>query len=145
MSSLASTHQTVTKLVKSLDFLRLLFSSEIGLRLLLGDLDEMFSQIAMVTLLGPQVYGLGGVGLVLEVLTDNNNRAAANIRDVVKKGGGKMADPGSVLFNFKRTGVVYVKTGDISSDDLLLAAMDAGAEDVLEPEVDEDEDDEETR
>ncbi|KAG6547593.1 hypothetical protein Mapa_011042 [Marchantia paleacea] len=92
-----------------------------------------------------EVYGLGGVGLVLEVLTDNNNRAAANIRDVVKKGGGKMADPGSVLFNFKRTGVIYVKTGDISSDDLLLAAMDAGAEDVLEPEVEEDEDDEETR
>ncbi|KAL3677468.1 hypothetical protein R1sor_027416 [Riccia sorocarpa] len=90
-----------------------------------------------------EVYGLGGVGLVLEVLTDNNNRAAATIRDVVKKGGGKMADPGSVLFNFTRTGVIYVKAEGISSDDLLLAAMDAGAEDVLEPEEDDEEEEEE--
>ncbi|KAL2652325.1 hypothetical protein R1flu_020453 [Riccia fluitans] len=89
-----------------------------------------------------EVYGLGGVGLVLEVLTDNNNRAAATIRDVVKKGGGKMADLGSVLFNFKRTGVIYVKAEGLSSDDLLLAAMDAGAEDVLEPEEDEEDKDE---
>ena len=39
---------------------------------------------------------------MLEVLTDNNARAAATVRDVVKKGGAKMADPGSVMFNFKR-------------------------------------------
>jgi hypothetical protein len=80
------------------------------------------------------------VGLVLEVLTDNFNRAAATIRDVVKKGGAKMADSGSVLFNFKRAGVIYVKVDSVKSDELLLAAMDAGAEDVLEPEADEDED-----
>jgi transcriptional/translational regulatory protein YebC/TACO1 len=89
---------------------------------------------------GFQVYGYGGVGLVLEVLTDNFNRAAATIRDVVKKGGAKMADSGSVLFNFKRAGVIYVKADSVKSDELLLAAMDAGAEDVLEPEADEDED-----
>ncbi|CAM6051027.1 unnamed protein product [Sphagnum compactum] len=87
-----------------------------------------------------EVYGYGGVGLVLEVLTDNFNRAAATIRDVVKKGGAKMADSGSVLFNFKRAGVIYVKADSVKSDELLLAAMDAGAEDVLEPEADEDED-----
>lgn len=49
-----------------------------------------------------QVYGLGGVGIVIEALSDNNARAAATVREVVKKGGAKMADPGSVLFNFKR-------------------------------------------
>lgn len=42
------------------------------------------------------------MGVVLDVLTDNSARAAAHVRDVVKKGGGKMADPGSVLFNFNR-------------------------------------------
>ncbi|CAI5469204.1 unnamed protein product [Closterium sp. Yama58-4] len=48
-----------------------------------------------------EIYGLGGVGIVVDVLTDNNARAAATVRDVVRKGGAKMADPGSVLFNFK--------------------------------------------
>lgn len=89
-----------------------------------------------------EVYGYGGVGLVLEVLTDNHNRAASTIRDVVKKNGAKMADSGSVLFNFKSAGVIYVKADKVEADDLLLAAMDAGAEDVVEPSSD-DEDDEE--
>jgi len=92
---------------------------------------------------GCQVYGYGGVGLVLEVLTDNHNRAAATIRDVVKKSGAKMADSGSVLFNFKRAGVIYVKSDKVEADDLLLAAMDAGAEDVIEPSPPDEEDDEE--
>lgn len=95
---------------------------------------------------GCQVYGYGGVGLVLEVLTDNHNRAAATIRDVVKKCGAKMADSGSVLFNFKRAGVIYVRADKVEADDLLLAAMDAGAEDVIEPpppNQEDDEDDEE--
>jgi YebC/PmpR family DNA-binding regulatory protein len=89
-----------------------------------------------------EVYGFGGVGIVLEVLTDNNNRAAANVRDVVKKSGGKMAEKGSVLYNFKRAGVIAVKSSaEATGDDIMLAAMDAGAEDVLEPSED-DEDDE---
>jgi transcriptional/translational regulatory protein YebC/TACO1 len=78
---------------------------------------------------------------VLEVLTDNFNRAAATIRDVVKKGGAKMADSGSVLFNFKRAGVVYVNADKVEGDDLLLAAMDAGAEDVVEPSTSDEGDD----
>eukprot|EP00850_Spirogloea_muscicola_P015222 SM000115S23901 [mRNA] locus=s115:159824:168761:+ [translate_table: standard] len=80
-----------------------------------------------------EVYGYGGVGLVLEVLTDNMNRAAANIREVVRKGGGKMADMGSVMFNFRKCGVVAVPFDKVSSDEILLAAMDAGAEDVMDP------------
>lgn len=82
---------------------------------------------------------------MLEVLTDNFNRAAANIRDVVKKGGAKMANSGSVLFNFKRAGVIYVKADEVTGDDLLLSAMDAGAEDVLEPLHDDEDDSEEEK
>lgn len=92
-----------------------------------------------------EVYGVGGVGIVVDVMTDNNARSAALVRDVVKKGGGKMADPGSVMFNFNRCGVIAVPAEKIDSDSLLLAAMDAGAEDVLEPQSDrqDDEDEEE--
>lgn len=97
-----------------------------------------------------EVYGFGGVGIVLEVLTDNHNRAAASVREVVKKGGGKMAEKGSVLFNFKRAGVILVKSstsgtggGGVTGDDILLAAMDAGAEDVLDPAAAAEEEDEE--
>lgn len=89
-----------------------------------------------------EVYGLGGVGIVLDVLTDNNSRAAANVRDVVKKNGGKMADPGSVMFNFKRCGVLAVIAEKVDPDELLLAAMDSGADDVREPEKDKNEEDE---
>lgn len=87
-----------------------------------------------------QAYGFGGVGIIIEVLTDNLNRAAATVRDVVKKSGCKMADPGSVLFNFRKAGVVNVKAGKVDGDSLLAAAMDAGAEDVVEPTYYEDED-----
>eukprot|EP00249_Psilotum_nudum_P014990 c25107_g1_i1 orf=450-1613(-) len=89
-----------------------------------------------------EVYGFGGVGLVVDVLTDNCNRAAANVRDVVKKCGGKMADPGSVLFNFRRAGVMNVRSDKVELDDLLAIALDAGAEDVTEPSFYEDDDDE---
>lgn len=87
-----------------------------------------------------EAYGFGGVGVIVEVLTDNLNRAAANVRDVVKKSGCKMADPGSVLFNFQRAGAVNVRADKVDGDALLAAAMDAGAEDVVEPTYYEDED-----
>lgn len=87
-----------------------------------------------------EAYGFGGVGIIIEVLTDNSNRAAANIRDVVKKGGCKMADSGSVQFNFRKAGVVNIKADKVDGDSLLAAAMDAGAEDVVEPTYYEDED-----
>eukprot|EP00271_Cylindrocystis_brebissonii_P006971 TRINITY_DN19993_c0_g1_i1.p1 TRINITY_DN19993_c0_g1~~TRINITY_DN19993_c0_g1_i1.p1 ORF type:complete len:377 (-),score=45.34 TRINITY_DN19993_c0_g1_i1:78-1208(-) len=81
-----------------------------------------------------EVYGIGGVGIVLDVLTDNNARAAATVRDVVKKSGGKMADPGSVMFNFQRCGVLAIPAEGTDADSLLLAAMDLGADDVEEPQ-----------
>ncbi|GAQ91772.1 YebC-related [Klebsormidium nitens] len=90
-----------------------------------------------------EVYGAGGVGIVVEAFTDNLNRAAANIRDAVKKAGGKMADPGSVLFNFERKGIISVFADELEADDLMMAAMDAGADDVKLPEENEDSEEEE--
>ena len=75
-----------------------------------------------------EAYGLGGVGLVIDILTDNVNRAAMSVRSAVTKSGGKMADPGSVLFNFARQGCVVLSGG--AEDEVFAAATEAGAEDV---------------
>ncbi|CAL6404977.1 unnamed protein product [Bathycoccus prasinos] len=77
-----------------------------------------------------ECYGHGGVGIVMEVLSDNVNRCAGDIPAAVKKGGGKMAESGSVLFNFERKGLVYLKSGD--EDAIFEAAIEAGADDVKE-------------
>lgn len=90
-----------------------------------------------------EVYGFGGVGMVVEVLTDKITRSVATIRDVVRECGGKMADPGSILFKFKRARVVNIKVIDADKDQLLAIALDAGAEDVIEPPIYEDSTDEE--
>ncbi|KAJ8443391.1 hypothetical protein Cgig2_018824 [Carnegiea gigantea] len=84
------------------------------------------------------VYGYGGVGFVVEVLTDKVNRSVAAVRSVVKDCGGKMADSGSVMFRFRRARTVSVKVGDADKDQLLEVALDAGAEDVIEPSDEED-------
>lgn len=86
----------------------------------------------------PQVYGYGGVSMVVEVSTDKINRSIAKIRDVVKDCGGKMADSGSVLFKFTRARVVNIKVSDADKDQLLGIALDAGAEDVIDPPTYED-------
>lgn len=78
-----------------------------------------------------EAYGQGGVGIVIEVLTDNVNRAAAETRTVVNKGGGKMAEPGSVLFNFERKGVITLLCGGDQEEKVLEVAMEAGAEDIF--------------
>ena len=74
-------------------------------------------------------YGPGGAAFVVEALTDNRNRTAANVRSYFTKAGGSLGTPGSVAFLFDRKGVVVVE-GDADEDELLLAAADAGAEDV---------------
>jgi len=76
-----------------------------------------------------EVYGAGGVGMVCEVLTDNVNRAASETRSAVTKAGGKMAEPGSVMFNFNRRGVVVLDGGE--EEAVFEAAMEAGAEDIV--------------
>lgn len=85
-----------------------------------------------------QVYGFGGACMVVEVLTDKINRSVAAVREVLKDCGAKMADSGSVLFKFRRARVVNIKASDVDKDQLLSIALDAGAEDVIEPPVYED-------
>jgi YebC/PmpR family DNA-binding regulatory protein len=78
-------------------------------------------------------YGAGGVALLIECLTDNKNRAAAEVRTLMGRNGGTLADPGSVAYNFSRKGVISItKTDAVTEDDILLAVMDAGAEDVAD-------------
>ncbi|KAF8033971.1 hypothetical protein BT93_C0298 [Corymbia citriodora subsp. variegata] len=89
-----------------------------------------------------EVYGFGGVSIVVEVSTDKVNRSVAAVREVVKDYGGKMADPGSVMFKFRRARVVNIKVTDADKDQLLNIALDAGAEDVIEPSISEDDADE---
>ncbi|GLU01453.1 hypothetical protein SLE2022_187600 [Rubroshorea leprosula] len=89
-----------------------------------------------------EVYGFGGVSMVIEVLTDKITRSVATVREVVKDHGAKMADPGSVLFKFRRVRVVNIKVIDADKDRLLAIALDAGAEDVIEPPISEDDSDE---
>ncbi|XP_027080017.1 probable transcriptional regulatory protein At2g25830 [Coffea eugenioides] len=89
-----------------------------------------------------EVYGYGGAGIVVEVLTDKINRSVAAIRGVLKDCGGKMADSGSIAFKFKRARVVNIKVTDVEKDQLLSIALDAGAEDIIEPLLDEDDSEE---
>jgi YebC/PmpR family DNA-binding regulatory protein len=76
-------------------------------------------------------YAANGVALLIECLTDNKNRAAAEVRTAMSRNGGTMADPGSVAYNFSRKGVISItKTEGVSEDDILMAVLDAGAEEV---------------
>ncbi|ALB03086.1 MULTISPECIES: YebC/PmpR family DNA-binding transcriptional regulator [Kocuria] len=77
---------------------------------------------------GPQ-----GSALYIECLTDNKNRAASEVRVAVTRNGGTMADPGSVTFMFERKGVAEVAKADgVTEDDVMMAVLDAGAEEVIE-------------
>lgn len=75
-------------------------------------------------------YGPNGVALLIECLTDNKNRAAAEVRTAMTRNGGTMADPGSVAYNFARKGVITVPADGTTEDDVFAAVLDAGAEDV---------------
>jgi YebC/PmpR family DNA-binding regulatory protein len=76
-------------------------------------------------------YGPSGVAVLIECLTDNRNRAAMEVRTAMNRNGGSMADPGSVSYLFNRKGVVIVPENDgLSEDDVLMAVLDAGAEEV---------------
>jgi YebC/PmpR family DNA-binding regulatory protein len=76
-------------------------------------------------------YGPSGVAILIECLTDNRNRAATEVRTALTRNGGNLADAGSVSYMFSRKGVVIVpKSGELTEDDLLLAVLDAGAEEV---------------
>ncbi len=76
-----------------------------------------------------EAYGPGGIGIIIEVATDNKNRTMPDVRNALNKAGGRMADPGSVMFQFERKGVIFVTD---KGDDKVMIALDAGAEDVTE-------------
>ena len=80
-----------------------------------------------------EAYGPGGVAVLVECLTDNRNRANAEVRTALTRNGGNPADPGSVSYLFGRKGLVLVtKTDGVTEDDVLMAVLDAGAEEVTE-------------
>ena len=75
-------------------------------------------------------YGPGGVAIIVDVLTDNKNRTVSEIRHILSKNGGSMAETGAVKWNFELRGAITVPRGGLSDDDLFEKAIEAGAEDV---------------
>jgi YebC/PmpR family DNA-binding regulatory protein len=76
-------------------------------------------------------YAPGGVAVIVQALTDNRNRTSAEIKNIFSRNGGSFAEPGAVSWQFERKGIVEVdKSAD--EDELMLAAADAGAEDVVD-------------
>ena len=74
-------------------------------------------------------YAPSGVALIVECLTDNRNRTGSDIRAIFSKNGGSMAEPGAVSWQFERKGVILVPKS-VTEDDLMLVALEAGAEDI---------------
>ncbi len=75
-------------------------------------------------------YGPGGVAVLVEVLTDNKNRAAANVRNLFNKSGGNLGATGSVSYMFKRKGVIEYDAEVCNEDEIMEVALESGAEDV---------------
>jgi YebC/PmpR family DNA-binding regulatory protein len=79
-------------------------------------------------------YGPGGVAIIVEVLTDNRNRTASDVRSVFTKSGGNLAETGAVSFMFDRVGIVEFDAKVATPDEMLDAAIEAGADDVVSTE-----------
>ena len=88
-----------------------------------GDADQ-FEEIVY------EGYGPGGVAVLVEAATDNRNRTAAEVRSIFTKTGGQLAGSGAVAWQFEPRGLIAVGRGGIDADEVALAAIDAGAEDV---------------
>jgi YebC/PmpR family DNA-binding regulatory protein len=76
-----------------------------------------------------ELYGYGGVGILVEVMTDNKNRIASEMRIATNKRGGSIANPGAVAFNFEQRGVIQVAKKNAKEEELFHAAIEEGAED----------------
>ncbi len=76
-----------------------------------------------------ELYGHGGVGIIVEGMTDNRNRFASEIRIATNKRGGTVATPGAVQFNFDRKGVIQIEKGELDEDKVFAEAIECGAED----------------
>lgn len=77
-------------------------------------------------------YAPGGVAVLVEVLTDNRNRAAADVRRIFTKHGGSLAEPGSVAWMFTKRGMILLPRASASEEDLMTTSLEAGAEDLRE-------------
>lgn len=77
-------------------------------------------------------YGPNGVAMLIECLTDNRNRAATEVRTAMNRNNGNLGESGSVAYMFTRTGLVFVAKGELTEDDVLMAVLDAGAEEVVD-------------
>ena len=79
-------------------------------------------------------YGVGGVAIIVDALTDNKNRTAANVKSAFSKGNGSLGTPNSVSFMFDNKGQIIIDREEYegSADDLMMIALDAGAEDIKE-------------
>lgn len=76
-----------------------------------------------------ELYGHGGVGIIVDIMTDNKNRVSSDMRIATNKRGGHIATPGAVAFNFDRKGVIQISKKHAVEDELFKAAIEAGAED----------------
>lgn len=102
-----------------------------GIKKAAGDADA--SNYEYITYEG---YGPNGTAIIVDTLTDNKNRTAANVRSAFTKGNGNIGTPGCVSFMFDKKGQIIVdkEVCEMESDDLMMLALDAGAEDFLEEE-----------
>lgn len=95
-----------------------------------GDDDTIYDEIRY------EGYGVGGVAVIVEALTDNRNRTAAEVRSAFSKNGGSLGETGSVGFMFNRVGMVRYKPDIASADEMFEAALDAGADNVETTDAD---------
>jgi YebC/PmpR family DNA-binding regulatory protein len=79
-----------------------------------------------------EAYAPGGVGMIIDTLTDNKNRTAANVKSILTKNGGQLAAQGAVSYQFNRKGIITYSGDSVDFDSLFEAALEAGAEDVAD-------------
>lgn len=77
-------------------------------------------------------YGPGGVALIIESVTDNRNRTVADLRHLLSKNGGNLAESGAVSWNFERKGVIIVQKGSATEEDMMNVILEAGADDLTD-------------
>jgi YebC/PmpR family DNA-binding regulatory protein len=77
-------------------------------------------------------YAPNGVALFVECLSDNRNRTSAEVKNIFTRNGGSLAEPGAVAWQFERKGVIILEKAAATEDDLMLATLDAGAEDIVD-------------
>lgn len=76
-------------------------------------------------------YGHNGVAIIVETLTDNKQRTVADVRHIFSKYGGNLAENGSVSYMFEQKGLIMISENDLDEDEVMMASLDAGAEDLI--------------